>query len=127
MAGVVRLVFGILFLLAGIFLLVTVIFLLVGVLFLIIGIILIASGASAREDTQRIVNQQQQTNMLLQQQIQMNAALAARQSHYVEPQYGPPGTQPAALAERYCPACGAGNARVSAFCARCGRPLPPPP
>ncbi len=29
--------------------------------------------------------------------------------------------------KRYCPACGQENARASAFCARCGRALPPPP
>lgn len=29
-------------------------------------------------------------------------------------------------AERYCPVCGAGNTRASAFCTKCGKPLPPP-
>jgi hypothetical protein len=40
-----------------------------------------------------------------------------------------PNTQsvPAPAAERYCPSCGSGNARVAAFCQRCGRPLPAPP
>ena len=28
--------------------------------------------------------------------------------------------------ERYCPACGSGNLRISAYCHRCGRVLPPP-
>ena len=35
----------------------------------------------------------------------------------------PPLTQPA---ERYCPACGAGNSRASTFCGKCGKSLPPP-
>ncbi|MGI0132634.1 MAG: hypothetical protein ACREDK_06035 [Thermoplasmata archaeon] len=30
-------------------------------------------------------------------------------------------------AERYCASCGSGNTRVSAFCQKCGKPLPPPP
>ena len=29
--------------------------------------------------------------------------------------------------ERYCAACGAANLRASAFCHKCGKPLPPPP
>ena len=29
-------------------------------------------------------------------------------------------------AERYCPSCGAGCYRLSVFCNRCGKPLPPP-
>lgn len=52
------------------------------------------------------------------------------------PQYGQP-SPPAAYpptpapapppaAERYCPSCGTGNSRASAFCAKCGKPLPPP-
>jgi hypothetical protein len=28
--------------------------------------------------------------------------------------------------ERYCPACGSGNLRISAYCHRCGKLLPPP-
>lgn len=41
----------------------------------------------------------------------------------------PPPAQavPAQVAERYCPSCGAGNARASAFCESCGKPLPPRP
>jgi hypothetical protein len=44
----------------------------------------------------------------------------------------PPGREnvppppPPPLAERYCPSCGMGNARVAAFCGKCGKPLPPP-
>ncbi len=30
-----------------------------------------------------------------------------------------------AAAERFCPACGAGNAKAAGFCAKCGKPLPP--
>lgn len=49
------------------------------------------------------------------------------------PLYNPPPPQPTYVsapsptqpAERYCPACGAGNARASAFCSKCGKPLPP--
>jgi hypothetical protein len=31
------------------------------------------------------------------------------------------------VAERYCPACGAGNARSAGFCQKCGALLPPSP
>jgi len=31
-----------------------------------------------------------------------------------------------AVGERYCPACGTGNARSYAFCQKCGKPLPKP-
>ena len=53
------------------------------------------------------------------------------QAYYQQPlQYAPPGPvsqpSPSPPADRYCPVCGAGNARVSAFCSRCGKPLPPP-
>lgn len=41
--------------------------------------------------------------------------------------YPAPAAAAAPPAERYCPSCGAGNLRVSAFCHKCGRPLPPPP
>lgn len=37
-----------------------------------------------------------------------------------------PTTPPGQPVERYCSACGAGNARASAFCWKCGKPLPPP-
>lgn len=36
----------------------------------------------------------------------------------------PQSSSPAA--DRYCPSCGGGNARASAFCESCGKPLPPP-
>ena len=40
--------------------------------------------------------------------------------------YAPPAAiVPAITVERYCPSCGAGNLRASAFCHRCGKPLPP--
>jgi hypothetical protein len=39
------------------------------------------------------------------------------------PVYSPPAAAPA---ERYCPACGTGNARAAGFCTRCGKPLPRP-
>jgi hypothetical protein len=38
-----------------------------------------------------------------------------------------PPPPPPQAAERYCPSCGAGHARGSAFCDRCGNPLPPSP
>lgn len=40
------------------------------------------------------------------------------------PPVPPPPTQ---AAERYCPSCGGGNARSSAFCESCGKPLPARP
>jgi hypothetical protein len=33
----------------------------------------------------------------------------------------------AQTAPRYCPICGQSDARESADCVRCGKPLPPPP
>jgi hypothetical protein len=33
----------------------------------------------------------------------------------------------ASATERYCPACGATNARTYTFCQKCGKPLPPSP
>jgi hypothetical protein len=45
------------------------------------------------------------------------------------PQSPPPvqtGPSPSG-SERFCPLCGQGNARTSAFCVKCGRPLPRPP
>ena len=35
----------------------------------------------------------------------------------------PAAPSPPISADRFCPACGAGNSRISAFCERCGRPL----
>ena len=51
---------------------------------------------------------------------------------YPTPMMPPPapyaqGVAPGVPSERFCPVCGTGNLRASAFCARCGRPLPPPP
>jgi hypothetical protein len=45
------------------------------------------------------------------------------------PQSPPPaqaGPSPSG-SERFCPLCGQSNARTSAFCVKCGKPLPPPP
>ncbi len=127
MAGIIRIVFGVLFLLAGIFFLLTIFGFLLGLILLILGIILVASGASARGDNERITRQQEQTNLLLQQQIALSAAQANRAAY--PPQYAPiPAPPPAPSAgERFCPVCGQGNLRASAFCAKCGKPLPPPP
>jgi hypothetical protein len=38
-----------------------------------------------------------------------------------------PPPPPTPAAERFCTSCGAGNLRASAFCQKCGKPLPPPP
>jgi type II secretory pathway pseudopilin PulG len=137
MAGIVRIVLGILFLLGGLFFLVTIIGFLFGIIGIIIGIVLIASGASARGDSRRIEQQQQQTNLLLQQQMQLSAMQGNRPAYPPQPQYGtpPPPQYPLSTpptpttipGERYCPSCGSGNARVAAFCQKCGKPLPPPP
>jgi len=44
------------------------------------------------------------------------------------PQGSPsPPPPPPPEAGRYCPSCGQGNAAASAFCSRCGKPLPSPP
>jgi len=134
MAGVIRIVFGVILLLLGLVFLVTIIGFIVGLFFIIIGIVLIASGASARGDSESMRRQQEQTNLLLQQQMQLTAMQVNRapsQPPYASPYpYAPP--QPptpsqTVQAERYCPSCGQGNARASAFCAKCGKPLPPPP
>ena len=126
MAGIIRIVFGVLFLLAGIFFLLTIFGFLLGLILLILGIILVASGASARGDNERITRQQEQTNLLLQQQIALWAAQANRAAY--PPQYAPiPAPPPAPSAgEWFRPVCGQGNLRASAFCAKCGKPLPPP-
>jgi type II secretory pathway pseudopilin PulG len=139
-AGVVRIVLGVLFLLGGLFFLLTILGFLFGIVGIVIGIVLIASGASARGDTRRIELQQQQTNLLLQHQMQLSAIHANRMpyppSYPPPPTYGPPpsapppqptSSPPTATAERYCPACGMGNTRVAGFCQKCGKPLPPPP
>jgi hypothetical protein len=96
--------------------------------------VLLASGASARGDQERLRQQQEQTNLLLQQQMQLEAMQANRamsQPPYAPPpqyvQAQPPSAPPGAPADRYCPSCGQGNSRASAFCVRCGKPLPPPP
>ena len=52
----------------------------IGLLPIIIGIVLIASGASARGDERRQLAQQQQTNQLLQQQMQLTAMQMNRET-----------------------------------------------
>lgn len=47
-------------------------------------------------------------------------ALQAQTSHVTGPFAQP------SPAERFCPACGSGNLRISAYCHRCGKVLPPP-
>jgi ABC-type bacteriocin/lantibiotic exporter with double-glycine peptidase domain len=125
-AGIARIVIGIVLVIIGIpFLLI-----IVGIIPLIIGIVLIASGVSARGDAERLQQQQAQTNMLLQQQLQMNAMQASRQAapaQYPPAQQYAPAAPSGVQADRYCPACGTGNARAAAFCQKCGKPLPPPP
>ncbi len=125
MAGTARIVFGVLFLLLGLFFFITIVGFILGIFFLLVGVLLLASGASARSDYERIQAQQVQTNYLLQQQLQAqlqaNAMQAARPPAAAS---AAPGTAP--LPERYCPACGGGNSRSAAFCQRCGKPLPPP-
>ena len=140
MAGVIRIVFGVIFLLGGLLLLATILLFFLGLFAIVLGIVLLASGVSARGDQSRMREQQAQTNLLLQQQMQLSAIQANRVSppapYYQPPQvvtaaplqsqgYGNPGT--AAPADRFCPVCGSGNQRASAFCQKCGKPLPPPP
>ena len=124
-AGIIRIVLGVVFVLISIpFLLI-----LIGIIPLIIGIVLIASGASARSDTERMRQQQAQTNLLLQQQLQLNSMQANRSVPATPYAPAPQPAAPAAAplpADRYCPACGTGNARAAAFCQKCGKPLPPP-
>jgi zinc ribbon protein len=135
-AGVVRIVLGVLFLLGGLFFLITIIGFFIGILGIVIGVVLLASGASARGDSRRIEEQQRQTNFLLQQQMQLAAMQGNPPAYspgyppaYVAappPPYAAP-PAPAPTADRYCPVCGAGNARTAGFCQKCGKPLPPPP
>ena len=42
-------------------------------------------------------------------------------------QAAPTQAAPAQAVERYCPSCGGGNSRASAFCESCGKPLPTRP
>jgi predicted lipid-binding transport protein (Tim44 family) len=142
MAGVARIVVGVILLLFGLLLIATILGLVFGIIALIVGILLIASGASARGDERRMSQQQAQTNLLLQQQMQWSALHANRPPYaygYSPPSPAPPPPPPpmappppvpsgyAVPAERYCPSCGGGNARAAAFCQKCGKPLPPPP
>jgi hypothetical protein len=124
-AGIARIVIGVVFVLIAI----PFLFILIGIIPLIIGIVLIASGASARGDAERMRQQQAQTNVLLQQQMQMTAVQSNRQATPAQyspgPQYAPPASA-TPQAERYCPVCGMGNPRAAAFCQKCGKPLPPP-
>jgi hypothetical protein len=124
-AGVVRIVFGVLFLLAGIFFFLTLIGIFLGILFVIIGFVLLASGVSARGDADRISQQQAQTNMLLQQQIAMNAAQTNRPIYVQPPQQYAPAPPPApGASQRFCPSCGAGGQMAGGFCSYCGKPVP---
>jgi hypothetical protein len=126
-AGIARIVIGIILVLIGIpFLLLF----FVGLIFIIIGIVLIASGASARGDEQRLLAQQQQTNMLLQQQLQMTAMQANRPQvilpgavYPAQPQVA---SQPTASpgAGSFCPYCGSVVAPGYAFCKSCGKAIP---
>lgn len=125
MAGVVRIAFGVLFLIAGVFFLLSIFGFILGLVLLLIGIVLLASGMSASNDAERMRAQQEQTNRLLAQQLQMSAAIAARPAPAPYAPTAPPSAP--MFADRYCPACGQGNARSAGFCQRCGRPLPPPP
>lgn len=122
MAGIARIVVGVILVIIGI---ATLIFL-IGILPLIIGIALIAWGLDARR--REAAEQRQQQSMAQQTAIlQQMAATQAMQSHLQAaplPQFAASqgGTS---YAERFCPACGAGNLKVSTFCQKCGKPLPP--
>jgi uncharacterized membrane protein len=122
MAGIARIVIGILLILIGLpFLLLF----FVGLIPIILGIILVASGASARGDEQRMIAQQKQTNLLLQQQLQMNAMQANRApvARYQVEAPGPAtGASPVA-GSGFCPYCGFPVAAGTTFCAKCGKPL----
>jgi len=119
-AGVARIAIGVIFVIIGLVFLIV----LIGLIPLVIGIVLIASGWSARRDAERMREQQQQTNILLQQQLQASrpAVLTPFPPAPVIVPFSP--APPAA--DRYCPSCGTGNARSAAFCQKCGKPLPPP-
>jgi len=129
MAGIGRIVLGVICLLLGVAFALTIIGVLFGVFLLFVGLILLGSGTSARSHEARMIAQQQQTNYLLQQQLAMQAS-APPTAYPMGPPAAdyssgpPPGAPPA---ERYCPVCGQGNARSAGFCQRCGRALPPPP
>jgi hypothetical protein len=114
-AGVARIVIGVILVLLGFpFLLLF----FSGIILIIIGIILIASGVSARGDEQRMVAQQNQTNALLQQQMQLNAMQMSRQQSAPAP---PPSLSGPS---RYCPYCGAPVAQGYSFCKSCGKAVP---
>jgi hypothetical protein len=128
MAGIARIVIGVVLVVIGIpFLLLF----FLGLIFIILGIVLIASGASARGDEQRLLASQQQTNMLLQQQLQMTAMQANRQqvippeaTYSAQPQGTPQPAAPSPGAGGFCPYCGAVVAQGYAFCKSCGKAIP---
>jgi len=146
LAGTVRVVLGVLFIIFGIF---GLLLFFIGIIGIIIGAILIWSGRQAQQ-------QERTNQMLQQQQAQLAYVAGAQAGRPPYPAYGygqppapaagyyppPPPPQPAYLppaaqplqmgtpsglvSERFCPTCGRGNARTSAFCQGCGKPLPPP-
>ena len=129
MAGVARTVIGVLLLVIGLLFVLTIFGLLLGIVLVILGIILVVSGSSARRDTERMESQQQQTNLLLQQQLQLTA-MQSNQGVAAPPSYAATGTTQSTIApgaEKFCPFCGQSNQRGAGFCLRCGKPLPPPP
>jgi type II secretory pathway pseudopilin PulG len=97
MAGIARIVIGLFIFLLGLFFFITIIGLFIGLILIVIGGVLLASGASARGDTARMERQQEQTNLLLQQQMQLTAMQMNHPT--VGPHYNPsqPGAQPGYL------------------------------
>jgi len=88
-----------------------------GFILLIIGIVLmVVTGPPAAPVQPAVVYVQQPPPY-----TQAQPVFAQQPTAYVPQPPAPQGT------ERYCPSCGAGNAKVAGFCTRCGRPLPPPP
>jgi hypothetical protein len=150
MTGEARIIFGVILIIVGLpFLLVF----LIGLPVIAAGVILLVWGVSAREEEQRMRNQQLHAHLLLQQQMQLAAihhnpvqySYGASPPTYGAPAplYPPPPPAPGLLpppsppvhsgytqppdpgrAGGFCPFCGSAVAVSHAYCQKCGRPIP---
>jgi hypothetical protein len=114
-AGTIRIVLGVLLFLAGIVFLLTILGLLFGILLIVIAVILLVSGTAARSAS----DVWSLHRLEMQRRPSWTLSGPPSASAYAGPR-GPP-------AERYCPYCGAGNAKSFAFCPACGKPQPASP
>lgn len=88
----------------------------VGVILGLMGFIVLIGGAVLTEDGPEVARSRASPQIF----SQYSAPVASPLGQPVPPWAGPTPT------ERFCTSCGVGNFRSSAFCTRCGKPLPPP-